>query len=172
MAVKLRLRRIGRRHHALYQIVAADERAPRDGKFLEKIGFYNPHKEFDKAQVDHRLALKWLSYGAIPTDTVRSILSREGVMLKLHLFRKKHTPDQVDAKYREWRAQRDRETDMLKLEAEKKAKEDIDKRAAHEREMRQQKAAKVAAKINEGLQAAKTESESDAGGGDDAPAEE
>lgn len=169
MAVKLRLRRIGRRHHALYQIVAADERAPRDGKFLEKIGFYDPHKEFDKAQLDHNLALKWLSYGAIPTDTVRSILSREGVMLKLHLFRKKHSPEEVEAKYRDWRAQRDREEDMKKLEVEKKAKEEKDKRAAHEKEIRQQKAAKVAAKLNEGLQAAKTE---EGGGQAEAPAEE
>ncbi len=84
MAVKLRLKRMGAKQKPFYRIVAADSRSPRDGRFIEVIGTYNPisKNEKDMVKVDEALALKWLNNGAIPTDTVRSILSQEGIMKK------------------------------------------------------------------------------------------
>ena len=82
MAVKLRLKRMGSKQKPFYRIVAADARSPRDGRFIETVGTYNPIKKPAVVKVDEALALKWLNNGAIPTDTVRSILSKEGIMAK------------------------------------------------------------------------------------------
>ena len=73
--VKLRLKRMGKKGAPFYRIVAADSRSPRDGRFIEQIGTYNPTKAEEKVTLDKELAKKWLSNGAQPTDTVRSILS-------------------------------------------------------------------------------------------------
>ena len=85
MAVKLRLKRMGSKAKPFYRIVAADSRSPRDGKFLEVVGTYDPIKGADKVTVSEEVALKWLNNGAIPTDTVRSILSKQGIMKKFAL---------------------------------------------------------------------------------------
>ncbi len=82
MAVKLRLKRMGGKQKPFYRIVAADSRSPRDGKFIELIGTYNPIKGQDVVTVDEEKAMKWLNNGAIPTDTVRNILSSQGIMKK------------------------------------------------------------------------------------------
>ena len=82
MAVKLRLKRMGSKQKPFYRIVAADARSPRDGRFIETLGPFNPIKKPAEVKVDEALALKWLNNGAIPTDTVRSILSKEGIMAK------------------------------------------------------------------------------------------
>lgn len=82
MAVKLRLRRMGSKKNPFYRIVAADSRAPRDGRFIEIIGHYNPLTS--DLKLDEELAMKWLNVGAQPSDTVRSILSDEGIMQKYH----------------------------------------------------------------------------------------
>ena len=82
MAVKLRLKRMGSKQKPFYRIVAADARSPRDGRFIETVGTYNPIKKPAEVKVNEALALKWLNNGAIPTDTVRSILSKEGIMAK------------------------------------------------------------------------------------------
>ena len=82
MAVKLRLKRMGSKAKPFYRIVAADSRSPRDGRFLEVIGTYNPVKGQEVVTVDEEKALYWLSKGALPTDTVRSILSKQGIMKK------------------------------------------------------------------------------------------
>ncbi len=82
MAVKLRLKRMGSKQKPFYRIVAADARSPRDGRFIETVGTYNPVRKPAEVKVDEELALKWLNNGAIPTDTVRSILSKEGIMAK------------------------------------------------------------------------------------------
>ena len=82
MAVKLRLKRMGSKQKPFYRIVAADARSPRDGRFIETVGTYNPIKKPAEITVDEEKALKWLNHGAIPTDTVRSILSKEGIMAK------------------------------------------------------------------------------------------
>lgn len=85
MAVKLRLKRMGSKAKPFYRIVAADSRSPRDGKFLEVVGTYDPIKGADKVTVSEEKVLKWLNNGAIPTDTVRSILSKQGIMKKFAL---------------------------------------------------------------------------------------
>ena len=82
--VKLRLKRMGKKGAPFYRIVAADSRSPRDGRFIEQIGTYNPSKTENKVTLDKELAKKWLSNGAQPTDTVRSILSHEGVLKEMH----------------------------------------------------------------------------------------
>ena len=82
MAVKLRLKRMGSKQKPFYRIVAADSRSPRDGKFIELVGTYNPIKGQEVVTLDEEKALKWLNNGAEPTDTVRSILSSQGVMKK------------------------------------------------------------------------------------------
>ena len=84
MAVKLRLKRMGAKKRPFYRIVAADSRSPRDGKFIELVGTYNPITEPAEIKVNEEVALKWLSNGAIPTDTVRDLLSKQGVMKKFH----------------------------------------------------------------------------------------
>ena len=84
MAVKLRLKRMGSKRTPFYRIVAADARSPRDGRIIEKIGTYNPTTDPAEVVLDEELALKWLGNGAQPTDTVRDILSRQGVMKKHH----------------------------------------------------------------------------------------
>jgi small subunit ribosomal protein S16 len=85
MATKIRLQRHGRKSYAFYSIVIADVRAPRDGKFIEKIGTYNPNTNPATVDLKFDRALDWVLKGAQPTDTVRNILSREGVYMKKHL---------------------------------------------------------------------------------------
>ena len=85
MATKIRLQRHGRKGYAFYSIVIADARAPRDGKFTEKLGTYNPNTNPATVDLKFERALYWLENGAQPTDTVRNILSREGVLLMKHL---------------------------------------------------------------------------------------
>jgi len=80
MAVKLRLKRMGSKQKPFYRIVAADSKSPRDGRFIETVGTYNPIAKPASISVDETKTLYWLSKGAIPTDTVRSILSKEGIM--------------------------------------------------------------------------------------------
>lgn len=82
--VKLRLKRMGKKGAPFYRIVAADSRSPRDGRFIEQIGTYNPSKTENKVTLDKELTKKWLSNGAQATDTVRSILSHEGVLKEMH----------------------------------------------------------------------------------------
>lgn len=84
MAVKLRLKRMGKKKAPFYRIVAADSRSPRDGRFIETIGTYNPTAIPAEVHVDAELAMKWLKNGAQPSDTVRNILSKEGIMKRYH----------------------------------------------------------------------------------------
>lgn len=84
MAVKLRLKRMGKKGKPFYRIVAADSRSPRDGRIIESIGTYNPTTNPAEIKVNGELAMKWLKNGAQPSDTVRNILSREGIMKQLH----------------------------------------------------------------------------------------
>jgi small subunit ribosomal protein S16 len=86
MATKIRLQRFGRKGYAFYQVVVADSRAPRDGKFIERIGSYNPNTNPATIDLNFDRALYWVQVGAQPTDTTRTILSREGVYMKKHLL--------------------------------------------------------------------------------------
>ena len=84
MAVKMRLKRMGAKKRPFYGIVVADSRSPRDGRFIEEVGYYNPVADPAVIKVDKELAMKWLNNGATPTDTVRDILSKEGVLKEFH----------------------------------------------------------------------------------------
>ncbi len=88
MAVKLRLKRMGAKKRPYFRIVAADSRSPRDGKFIETIGTYNPIEVPALVTVDEEKALNWLGKGAIPTDTVRDLFKSQGIMEKFHNSKK------------------------------------------------------------------------------------
>ena len=82
--VKLRLKRMGKKGRAFYRIVAADSRFPRNGRFIEEIGTYDPVAKADQVVLKKEAVMKWLANGAQPTDTVRNILSKEGIMKEFH----------------------------------------------------------------------------------------
>lgn len=82
MAVKLRLKRMGSKQKPFYRVVAADSKSPRDGRFIETVGTYNPIKQPAEVKIDEEKAIKWLKNGAQPTDTVKALLSKNGIMAK------------------------------------------------------------------------------------------
>lgn len=102
MAVKLRLRRMGKKKQPIYKIVAADARSPRDGKFLEAVGLYNPLTNPHTLEVKEDRALYWLSVGAQPTNTVKSLLSQKGILLKKDLMSKGVSEDKVNEQVGNW----------------------------------------------------------------------
>jgi small subunit ribosomal protein S16 len=106
MAVKIRLARRGRKKLAMYDVIVADSRSPRDGKFIEKIGTYNPLTNPASINLDDQKAFDWLMKGAQPSDTVKRMLSYRGVMLKKHLqigvVKGAVTQEQADSKLAEW----------------------------------------------------------------------
>ncbi|WP_276373236.1 30S ribosomal protein S16 [Chryseolinea sp. H1M3-3] len=104
--VKIRLARRGRKKLALYDVVVADARSPRDGRFIEKIGTYNPLTVPATVELNDEKAFKWLMNGAQPSDTVKALLSTRGIMLKKHLqigvIKGALTQDQADSKLQDW----------------------------------------------------------------------
>jgi small subunit ribosomal protein S16 len=111
MSVKIRLARHGRKQHAYYHIVVANSRAPRDGRFIERIGSYNPNTNPATIDLDFDKAISWLYKGAQPTDTTRSILSHQGVLMKKHLLdgAKKGAFSEAEAelKFEAWMKEKD-----------------------------------------------------------------
>ncbi|MEE1092388.1 MAG: 30S ribosomal protein S16 [Prevotella sp.] len=151
MATKIRLQRGGHKGYAVYRIVIADVRAPRDGKFTEKIGTYNPNTNPATVDLNFERALYWVETGAQPTDTVRNILKGEGVYLMKHLRGgvKKDAFDEAaaQAKFEAWKADKQNGLDKVReaeakakkeaaanaLEAEKKVNEAIAKKVAEKK---------------------------------------
>ncbi|MGL4523676.1 MAG: 30S ribosomal protein S16 [Bacilli bacterium] len=84
MAVKIRLKRMGANKAPFYRLVVADSRSPRDGRFIEEIGYYNPITVPAEVKIDEAAALKWLATGAKPSDTVRNLFSKQGILEKFH----------------------------------------------------------------------------------------
>ncbi len=127
MAVKIRLARRGRNKMPIYDIVVADARAPRDGRFIEKLGQYNPHATPAIVTLKNDRALYWLQVGAQPTDTTRKILSVNGVMFKKHLQigvdKGAITQEQADAKFETWSKAKEeiRTQKIAKLNSSKEA---------------------------------------------------
>lgn len=111
MAVKIRLSRHGKKDYAFYHVVVADSRAPRDGRFIERIGSYNPNTNPATITLNVDRALAWLNNGAQPTDTCRRILSYEGVLLKKHLQggvkKGAFTEDVAEQKWNAWKAEKE-----------------------------------------------------------------
>lgn len=143
MAVKIRLARRGRKQKAIYDIVIADARAPRDGRFIEKIGSYNPGTNPSTVVLDTDKAVDWLLKGAQPTDTTRSILHHEGVLLRKHLqvgvIKGAIGQEVADARFEEWKTSKtDRNTtaaDTLskKLDSAKQAKLEAERKINQDR---------------------------------------
>ncbi len=109
--VKIRLARRGRKKHAMYDVVVADARAPRDGRFIEKLGTYDPNTQPATINLNEASAVKWLLNGAQPTDTARAILSYKGLMLKKHLqvgvTKGAISQEQADEKFASWKQTKD-----------------------------------------------------------------
>jgi small subunit ribosomal protein S16 len=150
MATKIRLQRGGRKGYAFYSIVIADARAPRDGRFTEKIGTYNPNTNPATVDLNFDRALYWIEVGAQPTDTVRNILSREGVMLMKHLRGgvKKGAFDEAAAqkKFDAWKADKQRGLEKVAADEAKAKKAAAEKALAEEKKVNEAIAQKVAEK--------------------------
>ena len=95
MAVAIRLRRTGRKSKPFYRVIVADERSPRQGKSVDNLGYYDPMQEPAQIQIDEEKALMWLKDGAKPTETARSLLSKVGILQKLHEQRQSHKEDKT-----------------------------------------------------------------------------
>ena len=176
MATKIRLQRHGRKGYAFYQIVVADSRAPRDGKFIERVGSYNPNTNPATVDLKFDRALYWLQVGAQPTDTVRNILSREGVCLKKHLLEgvKKGAFDEAaaEAKFNAWKEKKVASLEAIKNKGAEAVKAAKAARLEAEKEVNKAKAEVVAQKKAEkaAAEAAAKQAE-EAASTEEAPAE-
>jgi small subunit ribosomal protein S16 len=165
MPVKIRLQRHGKKGSAFFHIVVADGRAPRDGKFIEKIGTYDPKTNPATINLEFEKAMSWLSKGALPTDTTKAILSYKGVIYKNHLMKGVAkgalTKEQAEAKFEKWLGEKTGkiESKISKLAVSKS--DHYKKQMAAESAAKDAKAAKIAAKnaaaVEEKTEAAPTE---------------
>lgn len=128
MAVKLRLRRMGKKKQPIYKVVAADARAPRDGKFLEAIGLYNPLTDPHTIDIKEDRALYWLNVGAQPTDTVKSLLNQKGIILKKELIGKGLPEEKIQEEIANWQKLRE-----AKVKSSKKKKKASDEAVSQEK---------------------------------------
>jgi small subunit ribosomal protein S16 len=163
MAVKIRLQRHGKKNFAFFHIVVADSRSPRDGRYIEQIGSYNPNTNPATIVLNAERALAWLKVGAEPTLTARRILSYEGILLRHHLdggvAKGALTQEAADKKWNDWKAQRDAKIEAkvsgiknAAIEARKAAK-------AEETKVNEARAEALAKKAAEAAAAAKAEAE-------------
>lgn len=150
MPTKIRLQRHGKKGSAFFHLVAADGRAPRDGKFIEKLGTYNPTTNPATIDINFDRCLHWVQVGAQPTDTAKAILSYKGVMMKDHLLRGAlkgaFTPEQAETKFQAWLESKQSKVSgkVQSLEAAKKAAYDAKMKA--ETDSKNKKAAAILAK--------------------------
>jgi small subunit ribosomal protein S16 len=172
MAVKIRLQRFGKRNQSFFHIVAADSRAPRDGKFIEKLGIYNPRTNPATVELDTDKALKWLDHGAQASDTCRAILSYRGVMFRKHLqegVRKNAiTQEDADQRFNAWLEQKNLKISQKAQDVANQRKEDQKKRLAEEGKVREKVAEKVSARklaVTEALEASARQAVADATAG-------
>jgi small subunit ribosomal protein S16 len=150
MAVKIRLARKGRKKLAYYHIVVADSRSPRDGRYIEMIGKYNPLTNPATIELDFDKALGWLQNGALPTDTCRAILSYKGVLIKKHLLDgvKKGAFDEAEAtkRFEEWMKQNEAKIESKKSGLEKSRDDELGSKLAAEKKVNEARAARLAKK--------------------------
>ncbi len=181
MSTKIRLQRHGRKGYAFYPIVIADSRAPRDGRFIERIGSYNPNTNPATVTLNFERALYWLNVGAQPTDTVRSILSHEGVLMMKHLQggvkKGAFSEEEAQRRFAAWKQQHQASVDAVCADMASKKEQDLKARLEAEAAVNKAKAEVVAKKKAE-LAAAKAEAEAAAAAEqaaettEEAPAEE
>lgn len=126
MAVKIRLRRMGKKKQPIYKIVAADARSPRDGKFLEALGIYNPLVNPHSIELKEDRINYWLDNGAQPTNSARSLLNQKGINLKRDLVKRKFTEDKIEAELKTWQGKKEisvkKKSEKKKVSAKQKAK--------------------------------------------------
>jgi len=150
MPVKIRLARHGKKGYAHYYVVVADSRAPRDGKFVEKLGVYNPNTNPATIDINFDRALYWVQTGAQPTDTCRAILSYKGVLLKDHLLRgvKKGalTVEQVEEKFQTWMKEKEGKIQAKKDNLKTDAVKAVEKKMAAEKKVNDERAEAIAKK--------------------------
>lgn len=150
MPTKIRLQRHGKKAAAYFHIVVADNRAPRDGKFIEKIGTYNPNTNPATIDINFDKAFEWMKNGAQPTDTCRAILSYKGVLYRHHLYRGvlkgALTQEQADAKLNKWLEEKNAKVEGKKTRLADTARNNAKERLAAETKAKEAKAAKIAAK--------------------------
>lgn len=175
MATKIRLQRRGRKDYPFYQIIIADSRAPRDGKFIEKVGSYNPNTNPATVTLNFDRALYWMQVGAQPTDTVRNLLSGEGVLMKKHLLggvaKGAFSVADAETKFEAWKANKAKATESVKNKQAEKASAEMKARFEAEQAVNKAKAEAVAQKRAEAA-AAKAEKDAPAAVEVEAPAEE
>ena len=163
MAVKIRLQRHGKKNFAFFHIVVADTRAPRDGRYIEQIGSYNPNTNPATIILNAERALAWLNVGAEPSLVVRRILSYEGVLLRKHLqggvAKGALTQEQADKKFADWKAQRDAKINAKKEGLAKAAAEVAKAAAEAEAKVNQERADALAKKKAEAEEAARAAAE-------------
>ena len=174
MATKIRLQRHGRKGYAFYPIVIADSRAPRDGKFIERIGSYNPNTNPATISLNFERALHWIMVGAQPTDTVRRLLSNEGVMLMKHLLggvkKGAFTQEEAERRFQVWKQAKDAAAAAAVAKLATNKKEAAAKRLEEEKAKNAAKAELVAKKKAE-IAAAEAAKAAEAAAAE-APAEE
>ena len=150
MPAKIRLQRHGKKGQPFYHIVVADSRAPRDGKFIEKLGTYNPLTNPAQINIKFDRALYWYSVGAQPTDTARSLLSKTGVMMKYHLMRGVQkgamTEEQAEIKFQNWMKEKEAKAANLVKAIEEKARGEKKTRLEAEKQVNEARAAELAKK--------------------------
>lgn len=150
MPTRLRLQRKGKKGNPFYHIVSVDGRAPRDGKFIERLGYYNPTTDPATIVLDFDRALHWVQVGAQPSDTVRMILSHEGVLLMDHLIRGKEkgalTDEQVKEKFEAWKKEKIEKRQQKINESNLTEKEKKKKRLEEEKKINEDRAAELAKK--------------------------
>ena len=151
MPVKIRLSRQGKKGYPFYHIVVADSRAPRDGKYIERLGVYNPNTNPATIELDFNSALDWLLKGAQPTDTCRSILSKNGVLMKKHLLEgvKKGAFNEeiAEQKFASWSSEKDAKLESLKTAVVKNKEADKKQRLEAETKVKEAKAAAIAKRL-------------------------
>jgi small subunit ribosomal protein S16 len=166
MPTKIRLQRKGKKGQPFYHLVIADGRAPRDGKFIEKIGTYNPMTHPATVELEFDRALYWVQVGAQPSDTARSLLSREGVMMKHHLINgvKKGAlnQEQVEEKFKAWLKEKADKIDQASKDAELTDKERKKKQLENEKKINEERAAALAKKYAKESAAPKAEASEEA----------
>ncbi len=180
MPTKIRLQRRGKKARPFYHIVIADGRAPRDGKFIEKIGTYNPITNPADIQLNFDRALYWLQTGAQPTDTVRDLLSYKGVIYKNHLLTgvKKGalTEEQAEAKFQAWLSEKEAKIENAKKDAELSLKDTRKKALEVEKLVKENRAKEIASKraaaVEKAVEAVKEEVKAEEGETEEGKAEE
>ena len=178
MSVRIRLTRHGRKAAAYYHIVVADSRAPRDGKFIERLGSYNPNTNPATIELNFERALYWLQTGAQPSDTAKSLLSKQGVLMKKHLLEgvKKGAFDEAaaEAKFEKWVAEKKSKLQAAKDKIKADANTAKKNRLEAERKVNAAKAEELAKKQAEAkaaAEAAAKEAEAEAAAANEAAEE-